>query len=275
LLIAVRGNTLTLIPLFAIGVFTGFTLSQSGLVIHWRRFRPPNWRYRAAINGLGAIITAIATIVFLFTKFTEGAWVVVVAVPAFILLFVRIHTYYERTARTLELGRMPLHPEGKPTLVIVPITGISRLTEHALCEALSLGQEVIAVTVVLAAGDEGQERQRQLETAWAEWDPGVTLRVLHTEYSSVVDPLVKFIDEERASRHDQIVVLIPVVIPDRIRYRILHNQIDVVLSTALRSRTDLVVARVRMPLDTHGDAAARPSLPAEMAEADPQPHPST
>jgi amino acid transporter len=260
LLIAVRGNTLTLIPLFAIGVFTGFTLSQSGLVVHWRRIRSPHWQYRAAINGLGAVVTAIATLVFLFTKFTEGAWVVVVAVPAFILLFVRIHTYYQRTGRILELGKRPLHPHGKRTFVIVPITGISRLTELALCEALSLGQEVIAVIVVLAAGDEGEERQRQLEAEWAEWDPGVRLQILRTEYSSVVDPLVKFIDEERASRPDQIVVLIPVVVPNRIRYRILHNQIDVVLSAALSSRTDLIVARVRMPLDVHNDAALRPSV---------------
>jgi hypothetical protein len=85
----------------------------------------------------------------------------------------------------------------------------------------------------------------------------VPLHVLRTEYSSVVDPLVKFIDDERASRDDQIVVLIPVVVPDRVRYRILHNQIDVVLSTALSSRTDLIVARVRMPLNVHGPAGKR------------------
>ena len=96
LLVAVGGNTNTLIPLFAIGVFMGFTLSQTGLVVHWRRTRPPGWRRRAVINGLGALITAIATVVFLVSKFTEGAWVVVVAVPAFVFLFLRIHAYYER-----------------------------------------------------------------------------------------------------------------------------------------------------------------------------------
>ncbi|HEV8274289.1 MAG TPA: APC family permease [Streptosporangiaceae bacterium] len=83
LLVAVGGNVLTLIPLFAIGVFTGFTLSQTGLVVHWSRAGPPRWRYRAAINGLGAAATAVATVVFITTKFTEGAWVVVIAVPAF------------------------------------------------------------------------------------------------------------------------------------------------------------------------------------------------
>ncbi len=99
LLIAVGGDTNSLIPLFAIGVFTGFTLAQSGLVVHWWKNRPAKWRQRAAINGLGATMTAIATVVFLFSKFLEGAWVVVVAVPAFVLLFVRIHSYYRRAGK--------------------------------------------------------------------------------------------------------------------------------------------------------------------------------
>jgi amino acid transporter len=261
LLIAVRGNTLTLIPLFAIGVFTGFTLSQSGLVVHWWRRRPPGWQYRAAVNGTGAVVTAVATLVFLFTKFTEGAWVVVIAVPLFILLFVRIHTYYQRAAGILELGQIPPRPAGKRTVVIVPVTGISRLTEYALDEALSLGQEVIAVHVHLLGNEDVEEQHRRLEQRWAEWNPGVELHILPTEYSSIVEPLVKFIDEERARHDDQLVVLIPVVVPDRFRYRILHNQIDLVLSNALRSRTDLVVARARWPVEVLGHTGGVRSRP--------------
>ena len=260
LLIAVRGNTNTLIPLFAIGVFTGFTLSQSGLVVHWRRRRPPGWKRRAIINGIGAVVTAIATVVFLFTKFTEGAWVVVVAIPLFIVLFLRVHVYYQRAGQILELGQNQPRPEGKRTQVIVPVTAVSRLTEQALEEALSLGQEVIAVYVLLSSGDEAEEEECELEREWRQWDPGVPLRVLRTEYSSVVEPLVAFIDGERQRHQDQIVVLIPVVVPDRLRYRILHNQIDLVLSQALKSRTDLVVARAKMPLDVH--AKRQPSKPA-------------
>ena len=107
LLVAVDGNTNTLIPLFAIGVFIGFTLSQAGLVVHWRSTRPPHWRRRATINGIGACITAIATIVFLISKFTEGAWVVVIAVPAFVFLFLRIHAYYERARKDLRIDEIP------------------------------------------------------------------------------------------------------------------------------------------------------------------------
>jgi amino acid transporter len=259
LLIAVRGNTLTLIPLFAIGVFTGFTLSQSGLVVHWRRLRPPGWHRRAIINGTGAVITAIATLVFLFTKFTEGAWVVVIAIPLFILLFLRVHAYYQRIGQILEIGQIPVRPAGRRTQVIVPVGSVSRVTEYALEEALSLGQEVVAVYVLLDTGDEAEAEECELEREWRQWDPGVPLEVLRTEYSSVVDPLVAFIDGERQRHEDQIVVLIPVVIPDRLRYRILHNQIDLVLTQALKSRTDLVVARAKMPVDVHGER--EPSTP--------------
>jgi amino acid transporter len=249
LLIAVRGNTNALIPLFAIGVFIGFTLSQAGLVVHWRRERPPGWRHRAAINGLGACITAIATIVFLISKFTEGAWVVVVAIPAFILLFLRIHAYYQRAGVLLGIDRTPPRPEPKHTMVIVPVNRISRLTEHALCEAESLGQEVVAVTVVLRHGDEGAHAAERLQRRWRRWDPGVPLKVLRTDYSSVVQPILGFIDELRAEHpDDQLVVLIPVIRPDKLRYRLLHNQIDLVLSSALRSREDVIVARVSTPL---------------------------
>jgi hypothetical protein len=250
LLIAVGGNTNEMIPLFAIGVFTGFTLSQSGLVVHWWRTRPDQWYYRAAINGVGALVTAAATLIFLVSKFAEGAWVVVVAVPTFVYLFTRINAYYGRAKLELGIGTRPEKPVERRTLVIVPVIDVSRLTQHVLSEALSLGQEAMAVSVVLDHGDTDRRSTRALEREWKEWDPGVPLRILHTEYSSVVEPIAAFIDEARQDSDLQIVVLIPVVIPARLRYRILHNQIDRVLTAALRSRTDIVVARVPLPLRT-------------------------
>jgi hypothetical protein len=246
-----------LIPLFAIGVFTGFTLAQSGLVVHWWRTRPPHWRHRAAINALGATMTAVATVVFLFSKFLAGAWVVVVAVPTFVLLFVRVRAYYLRAGVALGLGRRQDHPHARHSLVIVPVTAVSRLTLYALSEALSLGSEVIAVTVIIDGGDEGAAEGDALQAEWTKWDPGVPLRVLHTEYSSVVEPITSFIDELRANDDRQIVVLIPTIIPDRVRYRILHNQIDLVLSGALRSRPDVVVARVQLPTSSLRERRAK------------------
>ncbi|HEY1445865.1 MAG TPA: APC family permease [Acidimicrobiales bacterium] len=259
LIVAVDGNTNTLIPLFAIGVFIGFTLSQTGLVVHWRKERPPGWRRRAAVNGLGAVVTATATIVFLVSKFTEGAWVVVIAIPAFIFLFTRIHAYYVRAGRELGLDVIPPKPVEKRTIVIVPVNRISRLTEHALTEAVSLGQEVVAITVVLRTGDDAVHWVDSLQHEWRQWDPGVPLRMLRTDYASVVEPIVRFIDGTREENpDDQIVVLIPVIRPDKFRYRLLHNQIDIVLSRALRSREDVIVARVSVPLEPDSESAPEP-----------------
>jgi amino acid transporter len=258
LLVVVNGNTNTMIPLFAIGVFVGFTLAQSGLVVHWFRSRAPRWQMRAAVNGFGALVTAAATVIFLISKFTEGAWVVVVAIPAFILLFTRIRAYYRRVAQDLQLDEIPLKPSGKRTIVIVPVSGVSRLTRYALSEALSLSSSVTAVRVVLDEGDSGDQDARRIREEWAQWGPGVPLRVLRTEYASVVEPILGYIEATCQTHSEQVVVLIPMVIPPRLRYRILHNHLDLVLSAALRSRPDVMVARVSMPLEPAGTGPAIP-----------------
>ena len=260
LLVAVSGNTLTLIPLFAIGVFTGFTLSQAGLVVHWYRTRPARWHHRAAVNGLGAATTAIATIVFLVTKFTEGAWVVVVAVPAFIALFWRIHTYYDRNAKALGLGQIPAAPHPNSCLVVVPVNGVSRLTEHAITQALSISRQVVAIYVAVET-DDADSRLGQLRTQWDRWNPGVPLQVLRSEYASVATPLVNYINQLQDSHSEQIVVLIPTVIPHRIRHRVLHNQLDLVLSNALRTCPNIVVARVPMAMTAASDTPHENTTP--------------
>ncbi len=107
LLVVVRGNTNAMIPLFAIGVFIGFTLAQAGLVVHWQRTRPPGWRRRALVNAIGAVVTGVSTLIFLVSKFVEGAWVVVLAIPAFVYLFRRIHHYYAQLGVDLGFGQMP------------------------------------------------------------------------------------------------------------------------------------------------------------------------
>ncbi len=262
LLVAVNGNTQRLIPLFAIGVFTGFTLSQTGLVVHWWRTRPPRWKRRAVINGAGALTTGVSTVVFLLTKFSSGGWLVLVAVAVFVTLFRRIHRYYTTVADVLGLGTVPPRPTtAAKAFVIVPVTAVSRLTTLALSEALALGHEVVAVTVVLSDGDRAPADD--LRRQWEAWRPGVPLRILHTEYASVVKPIVALIDEERATREEQIVVLIPVVVPTRLRYRILHNHMEVLLTAALRTRTDVIVARVPMSLDPT-DTRAGPDVPDDM-----------
>jgi len=241
LLVAVRGNTDTLIPLFAIGVFTGFTLSQLGLVVHWRRERPPGWGRRAAVNGLGATTTGVATSVFLVTKFTAGGWVVVVAVPAFIVLFHRIGAYYDEAARELGLGALPGAATPQHVVAIIPVNGISRVTAETLDHARAISHEVTAVTVRFH-----DEDGPGLAPAWDRWNPAVPLVTLDSQYHSVVRPIVDYVRRQRAERGPQtlVVVLIPVIAPRRLRHRLLHNQLDLPLAAALRREQDVIVARV-------------------------------
>ena len=161
----------------------------------------------------------------------------------------RIHAYYARAGRALGFGRVPGKPRARSTLVVVPVSRISRVTRHAISEALSISKNVVAVSVVLDDPDQGDPRARELEEGWARWNPGVPLTILRTEYASVAAPIVAFIDEIRRRHHDQIVVLIPVVVPAQLRYQLLHNHVDLVLTAALRGRSDVVVARVPMSLE--------------------------
>lgn len=239
LLAVVNGNTQSLIPLFAIGVFTGFTLSQTGLVVHWWRERPRGWQRRATLNGLGAAATALATLIFLWAKFQEGGWVVVVAIPLFILLFRRIRSYYDTLGRQLGLGEIPPPIHRSRTLTIVPITAVSKLTARALDDAKSFGRDVIAVKVCFQ--DEDNSAFREL---WREWHPDVELVEIATPYHSVTQPLVDFVRSHEGQDHDRVIVLIPEIVPHHLWENVLHNQRAAVLSAALRRQTDAIIARL-------------------------------
>jgi hypothetical protein len=235
LLVAVDAATDRLIPLYAIGVFIGFTISQAGLLRHWHRERPRGWAPRAVLNGTGAVLTATAAIVFVATKFTEGAWLVVIAVPALMLLFARVQSYYRIVGSELGLGLVPGRPHPGRSLVIVPVGEISRLTEYALTAALSLGDEVVALSIHLEA-----ERSAQFRAAWDRWNPGVRLEIIESPHRSLIHPILDYV---RRAKQDgtQIAVLIPEVEPRARRYRILQNQRGLLLATMLRSRTDVLV----------------------------------
>ena len=153
-------------------------------------------------------------------------------------------------------------------MVVVPVTNVSRLTRSALSEAISLGEATIAVTVVFDGISPGIP-EHDVEAEWREWNPGVPLRVLHTEYSSMVQPILGLVDELRAEHDRQVVVLIPVIVPERLRYRLLHNQVDLALASELRKRPDVVVARVPLPLRKVSDQAH-----SEQPEGTPAPEPA-
>ncbi|MEI5100735.1 amino acid permease [Streptomyces sp. PmtG] len=235
LLVAVDADTHRMVPLFAIGVFVGFTISQTGLVLHWARRRPPGWLPRALLNGFGALLTCAAGIVLLTSKFLEGAWVVTVAVPLLMLLFSRIERYYTEVRRELGLGEVPPPLERADCLVIVPVGEVSRLAHAALTAARGLGREVVAVAV-----HSDPAAARALEERWDRWNPGVRLDVIDSPHRSLVEPVVAYV-RRVAECGRQVAVLIPEVEPRHRRYRILQNQRGLLLAAALRARTDVVV----------------------------------
>ncbi|HLK01173.1 MAG TPA: APC family permease [Streptosporangiaceae bacterium] len=244
LLVAVDATTDRLIPLYAIGVFIGFTISQAGLVRHWYGGRPRGWALRAVLNGSGAVLTAVAAAVFVLSKFTSGAWVVVITVPALMLLFSRIENYYRAVGLELGVGRIPDRPRAAGSLVIVPVGGINRLTGYALRAALSLGDEVVAVSVHLAA-----ERSAAFRAEWDAWNPGVRLDIIESPHRSLVHPILDYVLRAREGDR-QVAVLIPEVEPRARRYRILQNQRGLLLATVLRARTDVLVCTLPYRLTT-------------------------
>ena len=259
LMVFARGNTNALIPLFAIGVFTGFTLSQTGMVAHWLRTRGPLWSARAALNGLGALASGTATAVFLLTKFAEGAWIVVVAVPLIIALFHAVARYYRRVRGYLQLPGPPGPPRPPRTLVIVPVAALDRLAVQAIATAQAMGDEVVAVSVQFA-----DEPESALEAQWERWNPGVRLVVLRSQYNSIVRPLLRFIRALGQEPGRRVAVLIPEVAPSRWWQHLLHNQLGLILAAGLRARTNVVVGMLPFhpDLEAGGDAEAAGPPPA-------------
>lgn len=245
LLLFSGGDTNTLVPLFAIGVFVGFTIAQTGMVLHWRRERGPRWAAKAALNGLGALLTGVSAIVVTITKFHEGAWLIVVALPLLVLLFEAVHRAYAGIGERLGVGRIPEPPHRERSLVLVPVSSLTRLTSEALTAAVSLGDDVRAVTVChgdtedLAAGE-------ALERDWALWDPGVPLVRIPSERRALGRPITGYVQKLRATEPGtRITVLIPEVEPDHLWQRLLQNQRGAVVAHAVRRDTDAAVCRLR------------------------------
>jgi amino acid transporter len=262
LLVISDGNTQRLVPLFAIGVFVGFTLSQAGMVRHWREQRGSGWATRATINGIGAVFTLAALAIELVSKFTEGAWLVVLVVPLLVLMFSRIHATYSRIGALLRIGTIPPPPEREGSMVVVPVGGMSRLTQEGISAALSLGRDVTAVTVCFSDADD-EALHGHLRQQWDEWSPGVPLVTLHTSHRSLAPPIVKYLhDLEASDQYDRIVVLIPEVQPARAWQRVLHNQRGFVLERAIQKDTvNVVICRLHFQLATWSPPPASAAVP--------------
>jgi amino acid transporter len=258
LLVASKGNTQALVPLFAVGVFVGFTLSQLGMVRHWLVERPQGFALKVAINGTGAVLTAATTVIELISKFTEGAWLIVLVIPGLVLLFNQVSKSYARIGALLEIGQLPEQPSKRASLVIVPVGGLSRLTAEGLSTAMSLGDEVIAVTVCYADPDD-VAADVSFRDEWNDWHPDVELITLRSTHRALAKPIVKYLCEiERTDTYHRLVVLIPEVQPANPWQYLLHNQRGVILDRAIRHGTgNVVLCRLRFRLDQ----VVRPALP--------------
>jgi amino acid transporter len=239
LIVVFGGETHALIPLYAVGVFVSFTLSQSGMVRRWWRERHSGWWAHAAVNGLGAAATAVVTVIIGMTKFTHGAWIVVVLIPILVVGFWRIRVHYAHVAENLSLD----HFERKPVTghrVVVPIGGVHRATLRAVDYARQLSPEVTAVYV-----DQAGDGNRIL-AKWAEWGAGVPIVVLDSPYRSITRPLLDYIDllREKFGRDGFVTVVLPEFIPHHWWHHLLHNQSALLLKGALLFRRNVVVVDV-------------------------------
>ncbi|MFB6558326.1 APC family permease [Streptomyces sp. NPDC056400] len=245
LLVFSGGDTNTLVPLFAIGVFIGFTICQVGMVRHWHGEQLRGWRAKAALNGFGALLTGVSAVVVTATKFTEGAWLIVVALPLLVLGFEKVHRAYTEIGERLELGRVPQAPQRSRSVVVVPVSGLSRLTCQALTAARSLGDEVLAVTVIHPAPEDRQIADA-LRRDWELWKPGVELIEVSSETRSLGRPLSAYVRKLAQTHPDaQVTVLIPETEPAHLWQRLLQNQRGSVVAHAVRRDTDAVICRLR------------------------------
>lgn len=240
LILYFEGDVHLLIPLYAIGVFLSFTLSQAGLMVHWLQTREKGRVWRLAVNTLGAFTTGLVLLVIAWFKFLEGAWVICLAVPLLMLMFWKTRRHYFHLTRQLSLSSAERVRVTRHT-VIVPVAPIpNRVVLTAVEYALSISKDVIPVTV----NTDGHDHKDVLQT-WRRIFPDVPLVILDSPYRSVVQPLLRFIDEVEDLRDDdKVTVLLPEYVPARWWHNLLHNQTTLVLKGALLFRPRVVVTSV-------------------------------
>lgn len=234
-----RGDTSALIPLYAIGVFLCFTLSQADMVKRWLKTRDGAWRWKAMLNGVGAVATGVVTMVQVTTKFSGGAWIVVLVIPLIILMLSKIHRHYEHFAHEIEFrGHAPLmflHHTA-----VVPVNGITKATAGALVYATTIAEDVRAAYVEVEPDGTGR-----LQTQWEGWDIGVGLVVLRSPYRSILRPLVDYVNRLiTCGEADLVTVVVPEIMPHRWWEHLLHNKTALFIRTAFLFKPNVVVVAV-------------------------------
>jgi hypothetical protein len=240
LIVAFGGKTNALIPLYAVGVFLSFTLSQLGMVRHHQKEREPHWKRGVAINGVGSFATAIVTIIIASTKFTEGAWIPIVVIPVIVLVFKAIKRHYASVAAGLSVPT-EYKPRRMNHTVVVLVGSVHRGVLEALAYAKSLNPDrLLAVTVV-----SDEEEQERIEESWSSLDIGVPLEIVHSPYRELVGPILRFVDELDARYENSIItVVLPEFVVGSWWGQLLHNQSALMLKARLLFRKGTVVTSV-------------------------------
>ncbi len=243
LIVIFDGDTHALIPLYAVGVFTSFTLSQASMVRRWLRLRPPRWPWRVAISTLGATTTGTVLVVVAATKFLDGAWIVIALIAVLILTLVAIRRHYEDVAGQLSLDGYGA-PEEISHTVLVLVGDLHRGVVEALQYARTLSPGAKAVYV-----ETDPERTRRLEEKWGRHGLGVPLVVLNSPYRSLLGPLLEYVQHltDRPGKH-VVTMVIPEFIPARWWQHLLHNQTALLIKGALLFRRNVIVTDVPYPL---------------------------
>jgi hypothetical protein len=240
LIIVFGGDTHALIPLYAVGVFLAFTLSQAGMVMHHLRLREGRYRLHAALSAAGAAATGVAVGIIAVTKFTHGAWIVVVLIPTLVFMFLRTHRHYFYVRTQLSL--VDVEPD-RPIrhTAIVPVSAVNRATVYALRYAKSIAHEVEAVHIGL-----DPKRTEQIQEQWKVWGGGVPLRILESPYRSLIRPLVDHIDDlmHGRRRNEMVTVVLPEFVTAHWWEGLFHNQSAFLIKGALLFRPGVVVTSI-------------------------------
>ena len=241
LLVLFQGNPHALIPLYAIGVFVSFTLSQAGMVKRWLVKKGAHWRKKLIVNGVGAVTTGIATVIIASTKFMQGAWIVFLLVAVLILMFQGIRSHYKAVAEQITLDRRGQRPPlPRRNIVIIPISGLNRAVVRAVDYARSRPGEVRAVFV-----DLDPEESAKVKIQWAQWGGGVNLIALPSPYRSVLGSLLDYIEGILEKEPDTwVTVVIPEILPARWWQNILHNQRALLLKASLLFKDRVILTDV-------------------------------
>jgi amino acid transporter len=241
LVIGFGASVSSLIPLFAVGLFTAFTLSQAGMVVHHWRLREPRWRGSLVINGVGALATTLVTVVILVSKFTEGAWIPAAVIPLLVLLFKFIHRHYETVERAIHVEPGIKLPEIQNTVVVLVGPKVHLAVIQALAYAKSLRPDFLHAVSVIS----DREQAERLREQWDRFDFDVPLDIVDSPFREITEPVLEYLDrlDERWSS-DVITVVIPELVVRHWWQQLLHNQTALWLKARLLFRSGTVVTSV-------------------------------